>query len=356
MAIIVCAVAVADAQDTAPVQVFVTRSEEGNTVGQDTVSLVNTLTGEVTEAAVYGENYTVVGREVLFYDRLNDEVGLIAPDGEVRPHPFIQPEPTTRRVDWVVSRDHRLLAWTLTESAGGDMLTTTTHVADINSEERRQVLTDGPRAGIRAQPVAFSADGNYLYMDYQPDTLGAFTPYDEYAGLFEVSLKDGETDYLPDEPGCYCGAGFGGGYFVRLSLADDLSGFNLRAYDLAAQVTRTAEALPLQNYTQGGDVLVSPDGTRAIYALAQVRDFGSPAQTVRTVFVVVNLDTMTQRQLTQPQTLYIRPVAWTEGNEAVIFTSPTRAGTWKMDIESGRLTQIAAARYIGTMPGNANTG
>jgi hypothetical protein len=184
-----------------------------------------------------------------------------------------------------------------------------------------------------------------------------FTPYDEYAGLFEIRFKEGaEVNYLPDEPGCYCGAGFGAGYFLRLALNDDLTGFNLRVFQLAAQTDATIPALPLDGYTQGGDVLVSPDGALAVYALARVSNFGAPDQSIRTVFVLADLQAMTQRALTDPLTRFVRPVAWTEGNTAVIFTSPAQDGTWKIELERGRLEQIATGTYIGTLrdrrPGN----
>lgn len=333
----------------APIQVFISRSTEGNTVGQDTLTFVNMLNGETTQAQVYGSSYTLVGRAVLFFDRLNSRVSLATPDGAVRPHPFIQPAPTTRRIDWAVSDDGSLLAWTLTEGTP-ESLSTITTVANIDGTNPQQVFLDGPRNGIRAAPVAFSPDDATLYMDYQPDVLGDFTPYDEFAGLFAVNLKAGEfAGYLPQEPGCYCGAGFGGGVFLRMALTDDLSGFDLLAFDLMAQTEMLLPSVGLRGYTQGGDVLVSADATRAIYALAQVENFGTPSQLVRSVFVLADLTTQRQQTITQPQTLYLRPIEWTEGNSAVILVSPTRSGTWKLNVETGRLDSIADATYLGTL-------
>jgi hypothetical protein len=339
----------AQTNDPAPLQIFRVRSTDGNTAGQDTITFFNLLTGETASADVYGSRYTIAGSDLLYFDRLNNQIGLISPNGTVRPHPFIEPATNTRRVDWAVSADNRLIAWTLTVGEP-EAMTTTTFVANMDGSERRQVLVDGPRNGIRATPVAFSSDDTTLYMDYQPEALGDFTPYSEYAGLFEVSLKEGGVvDYLPNEPGCFCGAGFGGGFFVRLALAEDLSGFDLLVTDLAADTTTRIDAVDLDNYTQGGDVLVSPDGTRAIYALAQVQNFGTQNQTVRTVFVLTDLRTFTQRPLTSPLFNYIRPVAWTESNSSVIFISPDTNATWKINLETGRLEEIARATYIGTL-------
>lgn len=335
---------------TVPVQVFRTVSDSGNTAGQDTLTFISPIAGTVGEVDVYGERYTPMQGELLFFDRLNNRMMLAAPDGSLRPHPFIQPGANTRRVDWVISEDERLIAWTLTDGTP-QALTTTTTVANLDGTNSQQLLIDGPREGIRAMPVAFSADDTALYMDYQPDGLEAFTPYRQHAGLFELRWKDGDPApvFLPDEPGCFCGAGFGASHFLRLTLADDLSGFDLVVHDLIAQTQTRLDAVALNGYTQGGDVLVSPDGSRAIYALTRVQDFGTPSQTLRTVFVLVDLLDMTQRPITSPLEVYIRPVAWTENNSAVIFSHPTQGRTWKLDIESERLEPIADAIYVGVI-------
>jgi hypothetical protein len=329
----------------APIQVF---RQPAETDG-DTLAFLNLLTGETRRVDVNGARYTVIGDAVMYLDQPTNRVMLLRATGAPRPHPFIQPEPDTRRVDWVVSPDGRLIAWTLTAGVSSDALTTATYVANLDGSEQRLLLTDGPRSGIRALPLAFSPDDTTLYMDYQPDGLSDFTPYAAYAGLFEVNLKDSSVAYLPAEPGCFCGAGFGGGRFVRMALNPDLSGFDLLVADLAAQVTDTIDAVRLRNYTQGGDVLVSPDGTRAVYALAQVQNFGSPEQSVRTVFVLADLETMTQDTLTNPLFNYLRPVAWTEGNSAILFVSANNNTTWKYNLGNNRLEEIARAAYIGTL-------
>jgi len=335
----------------ASLQVFRTTSSGGNTAGQDTLTFLDVLTGETATADVYGGRYTPMGDALLYYDRLENRMMTASPDGETAPHPFIQPQPDTARLDWVVSPDARMIAWTRTATGDGDSLTTVTTVATVEGDDMREVLTDGPRNGIRAAPVAFSANNASLYMDYQPDQLGDFTPYAEYAGLFEVDIKNGGViGFLPNEPGCFCGAGFGGGQFVRLALTDDLSGFDVEITDLAAGVTDTIPAVNLQNYTQGGDVLVSPDGAYAVYALAQVQDFGTPNQTVQTVFVLVDIAAETQRTLTNPLYNYLRPVAWTENNSAVVLTSSASGTTFKLNLDNGRLEEIARAVYIGTLP------
>jgi hypothetical protein len=324
-------------------QVFVTRDASGP---QDQLIFIGLVDGAQTSLLVDGERYTPVRDAVLFFDRASGRVRLAHADGVVQDHPFVQLAAGAKRVDWALSADHRLIAWTVTF---GDThsLTTLTSVADLDGSNIRQVLQDGPRDGIRALPVAFSSDGDMLYMDYQPDTLGDLIPFRQYAGLFSVDLTASQVAPLPDEPGCFCGGGIGFDHFVRLALSADLSGFDVRIRDLNSSATRTAPALRLPGYTQGGDVLISPDGTLAIYALAKVSGLGTAQQSAQTVFVLVDLDAGTQKALTEPITTFIRPVAWTEDNQAVLFISPAVNGTWKVDLSDGKLNKVSNATYVG---------
>ncbi len=341
----------ASAQETSSQlwQVFIERDIDE--LGFDRLVFVDLLTSEESEVEVFGERYTPVANAVMFYDPAGDKVMLATPEGRVREHPFIQPGGGTRRVDWLVSPDGTTLAWTLTNGDSASALTTVTTIANVDGTNPRQALVDGPREGIRALPVAFSADNTTLYMDFQPDGIGVLTPFHQYAGLFAVDVESGEQEFLPDEPGCFCGAAIEAGLFLRLSVTDNLSGFDVLVYNLVGQVEQTIPALGLANYTQAGDLLIAPDGTRAVYALAQVRGFGSANQSVRTVFVLVNLEDMTQTALTEPITTYVQPVAWTEDNSAVIFTSPQRDGTWKVNLGDGTLDQVATVTYVGRVSG-----
>ncbi|HEX2908644.1 MAG TPA: hypothetical protein VHO69_17360 [Phototrophicaceae bacterium] len=326
-------------------QVFLQRDVDE--AGTDRLTFINPFTGEQTTADVSGERYTPVGDAVLYFDPAANRVMVAAPDGTVTEHPFIQLGGDTRRVDWLVSPDQTLLAWTLTSGTGS--LTTVTTVANLDGTNPRQVLVDGPRDGIRALPVAFNADKTTLYLDFQPDGIGEFTPFPQYAGLFALDLTSGQWERLPGEPGCFCGAGFGSGLLLRLAVAQDLSGFDLRVVNLVGGVEQKIPALTLQNYTQAGDVVLAPDGTRAVYALAQIRDFGKPNQSTQTVFVLVNLQDMTQAPLVEPITTFVEPLAWTEDNTAVLFTSRQRDGTWKISLSDGKLVKVAEATYLGTV-------
>lgn len=331
-------------------QVFLQSNLDGGTA--DRLTFLDSITGEEVQLTVNGDRYTPGGEAVLYYDAGAGRVMQARPDGTVQAHPFIQPNPLTRRLDWIVSVDQQRIAWTLTSGTPNALITETT-IAGLDGSDPRRIMVDGPRNGIRALPVAFSPDQSTLYMDFQPDGLADFTPFPQYGGLFALDVTSGAQRFLPGEPGCFCGAGFGAGLLLRLQVADDLSGFNLMVHNLAGQVEQPIPAVSLRDYTQAGDVVISPDGRRAVYAVAQIRNFGGPDQTVRTVFVLVDLERMTQTALTDPITTFVEPLAWTEDNTAILLTSRQRDGTWKISLADRTLERIAEATYLGTLAPSA---
>lgn len=317
--------------------------------GTDRLQFLNILNGTSSSVRVFGERYTLLGNRVLYFDRRGNQVMLAAPDGSTEIHPFISLADGVRRVDWLVADDARWIVWTATydDPAG---LRTVTRMATPAGAESRLVLEDGPRNdGVRALPVAFDLPRNRLLMDAHPDGLGRFSPYTQYAGLFSVRLDDGTIELLPEEPGCYCAAAFAADQVLRLAVTDDFSGFDMRIVSLTGAVSRRIPAYTVDNYTQAGDILIAPDGSRAIYALSQIENFGALNQTISTQLVLVNLREMTQEPLGDPITTYVHPLSWTEDNTAILFTSAQRTGTWKISLEAGELQQVATASYLGTL-------
>lgn len=316
--------------------------------GSDLMIFIDVLTGFQVRADVRGERYTLLEDGVLYFDPDQQRVMYVDSSGVPRPHEFIVLQVNARRIDWAVSEDGNWVAWTLTYGES-NALTTVTQIATQEGALQQEVLRDGPNDGIRALPLGFTANNEALIMDVQPDGLARFTAYPNYAGLFSLDLGSGEIELLPGEPGCYCGAGMHGNRLLRLSVTPDLGGFDLRVLDLESDAVNTIPALRLSGFTQAGGILLSPDETVAVYALAQIQDFGTPRQSVRTVFVLADLGTQTQRALTSPITTYVQPLRWTEDNSAIIVTSTQVNGTWKIDRQNGDLTQIASASYLGRL-------
>ncbi len=328
-------------------EVYVRRDVDS--AGLDRLQFLDLLGGDVATVEVFGERFTPLGSRILYFDDVNRVVMTAAPDGTVQPHPFIQLG-AARRVDWIVSADQRLVAWTLTY-AEPEGLRTETYIATPGGTEQQLVLTDGPRTdGVRALPVAFSADNSALIMDAHPDIIGDLAPYTQYARLFRVELATSTIELLPDDDfPCFCGAGVRAGVLLRLSVTADLRGFQLLVFGLDDGTRRIIDAYPLPNYTQAGDILISPDGTRAVYALSQIENFGTPQQRIGTIFMLVNLETMMQEPLTERITTYVHPQRWTEDLTAVLFTSPLRDGTWKVTLADGVLTNVASATWLGSL-------
>jgi hypothetical protein len=319
-----------------PRQVFLTDGSQLN--------FINVLTGEIQTAPVNGERFTIVGDSVMFFDRSSRRVMLASPSGRFRPHPFIQPGEGASRVDWLVTPDGQSIVWTETTGTPSALMTTT-RIARLDGADEREVFTDGARDGIRAYPVAFSEDQSILYMDYQPNTIGDLTPFRQYAGLFALDLASGETTALPGEPGCFCGAGIDAGMFLRLAAAN--GGFDLHIRSLVTNAETTLG--PVNSFTQGGDVLIAPDGTRAVYALAQINGFGTASQSVQTVIVLVDLVNLSQRPLGAPSDRLLRPLMWTEDDSAILFADSQAQSTWKATVADGTLDQVATGVYLGTL-------
>ena len=125
----------------------------------------------------------------------------------------------------------------------------------------------------------------------------------------------------------------------------------MRYYNLSSDRAVTIAAQQFNNFTQAGDVLLTDDGLLAVYALSDVADFGTQQQSIRTVFMLVDLQSMTQRPLTEPITTYVHPLQWTEDNSAILFTSVQNNGTWKVSLETGQLQKVAEATFLGSIQG-----
>ena len=315
---------------------------------------VNALTGEENELEHYGQRYTIVRDSVIFWDYSRQRVMIAETDGGLREHPFIQPNLETLRIDWAVSEDHTQIAWTLTNIDENDFLSTITTVANIDGSNARIVLTDGPRAdGRRMLPLEFNQAGTILYMDVHLEGLDRFFQVRQYVNIFALDLSSGTQSLLPDEVTfyCICGADISGDTFLRLRLNSFTSNFDLHVYGLVSELSTIVEAVTFSDdYLFAGDMLISDDERFAVYGLSEVFDIGETFQSSRTDFILVDLDTMTQETLLlRRATNLLRPVAWTENNTAILFTSyeADDVGTWKVSLADRRLVRIADANYVG---------
>lgn len=311
--------------------------------GQTKLVFVDILTGERVAFNTRGERYTLLEGWVMYFDSEARQVKMARPGEPIRQHPFIIMSPDDYRVDWAVSADRRSIAWTLARRNAEEALTTSTFAADAAGSDIREVLADGPRAGLRVLPIALADDQTELYMDVHPDGMNP-TPYTQYASLFALHLATGEIRNLPGEPACFlCAAGFGRGLFARLTTDGQSLGVEVRLDSLHGGAARVIPAIPQDNAVQAGDVLISPDGSLAVYALSQM----DAKQAARTVLVRVDLHKLEQSILGRPMAGFAHPIAWAEDSGAILFANEQRSGTWKIDLDAGRLVKTATATYLG---------
>jgi hypothetical protein len=326
--------------------------QDGEDDTSDELIFVDALTGQQTILLVNGERFTLYDGQVMFFDTVYQQVMMANTYGELYPHPFIQLGANHHRVDWLVSDDKSQIAWTLAGRDARDRLTTITTVANIDGTNPRQVLaeTDDIGSNLRSVPVSFDDNIKTLYMGTHIDGISEHAVFQQYVSFFSLDMDSGETEMMAGETlNCICGAALQGNKFLRLRLTDDFNAFDLHIHNTKVENSQVLAAIRLSNYETAGDILISPDGSKAIYALGRVTDFGGTNEEIQTVFVLVDLDSLTQEVWTNPISTYLRPVEWTDDNSAIIFTSPDQRGTWKISLSDGRLERIADASYLGTL-------
>lgn len=357
LGLIVCMLVAAplSAQDTALPEaeqagwdVFIRNSEDE---AATELVFINILTGEMNSASIAGERFTLLGKSVIYYDLDEGQVKQAAPDTSIRDHPFLSKSADTERVDWLVFRDGRTIAWTATRRGDGGALSTSTFVSDLDGADSREVLLDGPRAGVHVLPVAFSEARNELIMEAHPDGIGKYFSYRQYAGLFALDLVDGAVRQLPDESGCYCAAGFGDRVLLRLPPSSSGDGVEVEVYSLDGSQKMAIESAAPAGFTSPGEVLVSADGNLALYVVSQVPARGVATGETRSVFVLADLQTLEQSLVSNPITGLVRTVAWTEDHGAVLFTDDQQLGTWKLRLSDGKISEVASALYLGSLQG-----
>ncbi len=339
-------------QEPRTIEVFYTRSSDTLASGLTRLLFVDAVTGDVRTADVSGEGFTVVGRYVMYRDPGTGVIYRTWEDGRTEQHPFIQPAPETRRIDWVVSPSHDWIAWTLTNQVTGGLQTITT-LARADGTEPRAILTDGPDAFMRAVPVALTDDWLFFF-DRQPQGVGDYFFYRQYASLYrlDAGAEAPEPALLPYEPNCFCGAGLSpdGQHLARLEQVTETGGYDVRLWDLPANVDVFARSLNV-NYQVAGAVLVSPDGRRVVYSLANdlaVDSAGSGRE--RFMLALMEARTGQQRQVVYNQLLVpLLPAAWLEDSSGVILLNPRQDGTWKVTFETGEIRQVSAATRVGLL-------
>ena len=327
--------------------VFVRRAAED--MGATEIIFVDLLTGASRVVSADGEGHTLTNTGVMYFNRADGGIKLAKADGIIRDHPFITSARRDERIDWVLSADRMRIAWTTARQTDDDQLVTSVHVAGIAGDHVRELLVYGPRPGIRLLPLAFGFDELELLMEVRADGAGDRTPYQRSSGVFALNFAGDQvaTHALPGEQSCFCAVGFGRDVLLRLAPNAETMGNDVQIHRISDGTMEIIPAVSRGNYTEAGNLLVSPDDSQAVYALSQISGFGRPEVTIRTVLVLVDLLNLRQRILGSPLPALVQPISWTEDQSAVIFTTEESSASWKLDLASGQAIMVADAVYLG---------
>ena len=315
------------------------------------VIFVDLLTGETTSAPTAGERFTLLDDAVLYFDLADKQVKLIKPDGAIREHPFIAITSADYRIDWTVSHDRRQIAWAVSRRSADQQLSTSIMLADRSGSQIRQLLSYGPREGIRLLPVAFGADGQSLYIDVHADGTERVSPYARRSNMFLLDFG-GEgvaTRLLPGSAPCFCAMGFGNEVMLRLSPSGEPDSTQVEIYDIETGAARVIAPVSRGDYDEAGNVLLSPDDSLAIYALTQAGGLHAAEHEPRTVLVLADIVNARQRVVGSAMDALARPIMWTEDNSAVLFALEGRDGAWKLQLGDGQAIKVAEATYLGML-------
>ena len=288
---------------------------------------------------------------VLYFDVADEQVKLAWPDGDISEHPFITKSSADYRVDWTISADREQIAWAVSQQSDDRQLTTSIMLADHAGNQIRQLLSYGPRAGIRLLPVAFGADGASLYIDVHADGAERASPYPRRSNIFllDFSGEGVATRLLPGESPCFCAVGFGKGVMLRLAPSGESNSTQVEIYDIDTGAARFIAPVSRGDYNQAGNVLVSPDDAFAVYALTRTSGLRASDDELRTVLVLADIVNARQRVIGSALNALARPIMFTEDNSAIIFAQEGSPGAWKLPLDDGQAIKIAEATYLGLL-------
>lgn len=329
--------------------VFTRRNAENP--AQTDLVFINLLSGERTAIGAQGQQFTLTSNGIIYFDPQADQIKLAKADGIIRDHPFIHATSDMHRVDWIVSEDGEQIVWTISQIVSDGQLITATWLADIAGAEIRELLVYGPRDGIHLLPVAFGDGGNEIYMEAHVDGSDGLSPYSRRTGLFALVLTADElhTRALPGDQNCLCAVGFGANRMLRLAPNLDSGGLEVEVYPLDGGDLQVIPALSRGDYRHGGDILLSADGTQALYALSQARDSAAETDEIRMLLIHVDISNGQQRIASSPIPDLARPLAFTDEERAVLFTTQHSNQTYKLDLENGHQAAVADAVYLGQL-------
>jgi hypothetical protein len=314
--------------------------------GEPTVYFVDALSGLSTVvAASDGAHFTLAGDYVIYEEQSSGAIMRARADGTLEPHPFIRRGVDTASVTWITSPDRQSIAW-VTVSTGG---TSAAYVARADGSDLRQLPITTPTAPLTLVPVAIQNDlGRFVYdAAHTPETESPFAVYDH---LVAVDIAAAAFTDLPQEPNCPCGAAFSadGRIFARLEAPEGRGPFALHVWDLPTNAGFLIPAPDLP-YRLAGELIVNDTGTLAAYGVATQLEGEGGALEVQYALALVDTVAQQQYAVLSPRPERYRPLAFIDGDDALLLAGVPDGGTYKLNLSTGDIQPVSDKVYLGSV-------
>jgi len=314
--------------------------------GEPTVYFVDALSGLSTVvAAPFGVGFTLVEDYVIYQKEPTGAVMRARADGILEPHPFIRRGADTASVTWITSPDRRAIAWVMVSTSG----TSAVYVARADGSELSQLPITTPAPPLTLAPVALTNDLGRLVYDgaHAPEAGSPFVVYDH---LVAYDIPAAAFTDLPQEPNCPCGAAFSadGRIFARLEAPDGRGPFALHVWNLPTNADFLIPAPDLA-YRLAGDLIVNDTGTLAAYGMATQVE--AEAGALEEQYALALVDTVAQQQyaVVSPGPARYRPLAFIDGDSALLLAGVSDGGTYKLSLATGELQPVSDKLYLGSV-------
>lgn len=308
---------------------------------------VDASTGLSSVSHVEGSQHLLLSTGVLFQEKGTGFARLVAPRSSTV-LTWMQPATTDITVQWIASPDRKTLVWAVIQNSGG-RLNTELHVGQVNGSDAKIVKRIDSAEDRAAYPLAITNDAQVLFYTLQPPPSPiTYLVFPVAADVYRLDIASGQDDQLPDEPNCACPAGFSedGQFYARFERDSDGSGFAVRLWSLPNEADTVIPVISDLLHTQAGDVLISDDGNRIVYASARGISAG---RSERYAIILADRQRNTQSLLTEALTDGLRPLSFTPDGNSVILVGLAKGGTYKLNLASRTMLQVSAYNFLGQL-------
>lgn len=305
------------------------------------IYFLDALTGLSTVIrADNGHRFALVGDYVLYEKIQSGAIMRANLDGTLEPHPFIRRAVDTRVIRWTVSPDGAAVAWVRVSEAGDSEA----FIAWADGRDLRQLPISSPAAPQELVPLALTDGMTDFFYDAAYEQGQRL--YQTYAHVARYSIADEAFYPLPDEPNCPCAAAItaNGRIFARLEAPGGAGPFGFHVWDLPTDAASIIPAPDLA-YPLAGDLVLNESGTFAVYSAAS-----EPTEGERQYSLVL-VDGVTQQQypVLPPGPERYRPLAFIDGDRALLLTEVPGGATYKLDLLERVLQPVSDLAYLGTI-------